>query len=135
MPLRGHGERELGLGRPYLEGRLRQASEEARQLGTDSLAIAVRVRSNSSIVFTPTGRTVMPSRGATGVRSARNGAAPGLVWFTNTATRSVFGLASFSSSISLILTSFTRNDRPVTLPSGRAKLVTRPYRTGSPVPL
>jgi len=76
----------------------------------------------------------MPSRGATDARSARNGGVPGLVGFTNTATRSVFGTASFSSSISLMLTSFTRNDRPVTLPSGRARLVTRPYRTGSPLP-
>src|ERR1043166_2641869 len=56
----------------------------------------------------------------------------GLAGFQSTATREIFGIACLSSPSRLASSSGPRTVMPVTLPPGRARLATRPLRTGSP---
>src|SRR5205085_3723781 len=63
--------------------------------------------------------------------SVRSPRAPGN---QRTATRSTPGTACLSSSRRLPTSSAPKLDNPVTLPPGRARLVTSPLPTGSPAP-
>src|SRR6516162_3860978 len=55
----------------------------------------------------------------------------GLAGLTSTATRTAFGINPRRSASRFVVTSVVNQLKPVTLPPGRAKLVTRPSSTGS----
>src|ERR1035437_10115089 len=55
-----------------------------------------------------------------------------LAGLTSTATRTALGTRSYRSRRRLAASSLTKKLMPVALPPGRARLATRPSRTGSP---
>src|SRR2546422_4975469 len=95
--------------------------------------IAVNAVSKSLGNFTSIEDTVNRSDCAARCVSPKSITFTGFAEFQRTATRDILGTASLRTSISFALKSGLKNDIPVILPPGRARLATNPARTGSPL--
>ena len=84
--------------------------------------IAVNAASKSLVVCTSMEDTVNRSACAARCVSSKSNAFVGLAEFQRTATRDILGSASLRTSSNFALTAELKNDTPVVLPPGRARL-------------
>src|SRR5260370_7620968 len=98
-----------------------------------SFIMAANAVSNSMRGLTLTEMTVTPNVGATACNSSNWRTLEALSGFQRKATREMVGIASLRICNRLAPTSGPRMVLPVIFPPGRARLGTRPARTGSPI--
>ena len=94
-------------------------------------AITAKALSCSGGVRTSSERSVTPDARAAACIARSRSPVAGLAGFPRTATREALGTASLSSCSCFAPNSAAIEDKPVTLPSGRARLEMNPEPTGS----